>query len=58
MFDPFVNENSNPYFHLMNIEALNFDRFDLVNILCHIIIDDILEAVLDWQFDLVTRSNL
>lgn len=27
-----------------------FDRFDLVNILCHIIIDDILEAVLDWQF--------
>lgn len=50
MFDPFVNENSNPYFHLMNIEACTFDRFDLVNILCHIIIDDILEAVLDWQF--------
>lgn len=44
MFDPFVNENSNPYFHLMNIEAL------LIDILCHIIIDDILEAVLDWQF--------
>lgn len=25
MFDPFVNENSNPYFHLMNIEALLID---------------------------------
>lgn len=25
VFDPFVNENSNPYFHLMNIEALLID---------------------------------